>query len=92
MGLPDDEWGQIVAGGSRPVPLPDADALGGVGAQLAGYAAQASFADEVGRTTSASSITPRRALLACRTRSPGEALGAQRGGARVLLPKKCRTR
>jgi fatty-acyl-CoA synthase len=56
MGLPDDEWGQIVAAvvattGAAP---PDADALDAwVGARLAGYKRprRIVFADEVGRTT-----------------------------------------
>lgn len=56
LGVPDDEWGQIVAAvvatdGDDP---PDADALGDwVGAHLAGYKRPRRwvFADEVGRTT-----------------------------------------
>jgi fatty-acyl-CoA synthase len=56
MGLPDDEWGQLVAAvvataGDDP---PDAAALDAwVGARLAGYKRprRIVFADEVGRTT-----------------------------------------
>ena len=57
VGVPDDEWGEIVAavvaatGGDQP---PDADALGEwVGARLAGYKRprRIVFADEVSRTT-----------------------------------------
>jgi acyl-CoA synthetase (AMP-forming)/AMP-acid ligase II len=56
LGVPDDEWGQVVAAvvattGDDP---PDADALGDwVGTRLAGYKRPRRFvfADEVGRTT-----------------------------------------
>ena len=56
LGVPDDEWGEVVAAvvattGDDP---PDADALGDwVGARLAGYKRPRRFvfADEVGRTT-----------------------------------------
>ncbi|HLM19050.1 MAG TPA: AMP-binding protein [Acidimicrobiia bacterium] len=56
LGVPDDEWGQVVAAvvsttGDHP---PDADALGDwVGARLAGYKRPRRFvfADEVGRNT-----------------------------------------
>ena len=57
VGVPDDEWGEIVAAvvasptGADP---PDADALGDwVGARLAGYKRPRRFVfvDEVGRTT-----------------------------------------
>jgi 3-oxocholest-4-en-26-oate---CoA ligase len=56
LGVPDDEWGQVVAAvvATTGADAPDADALGAwVGARLAGYKRprQFVFADEVGRTT-----------------------------------------
>jgi acyl-CoA synthetase (AMP-forming)/AMP-acid ligase II len=56
LGVPDDEWGQVVAAvvATAGDDAPDADALGDwVGARLAGYKRPRRFvfADEVGRTT-----------------------------------------
>jgi len=56
MGVPDDEWGEIVAAvvATTGAAAPDAGALDAwVGARLAGYKRprRIVFADEVGRTT-----------------------------------------
>ena len=100
MGVPDDEWGELVAAvvattGDEP---PDAAALDEwVGARLAGYKRprRIVFADEVGRTTVGKldyEWARRGCALSRSTRcSPGEVLAHEVGRTRAVssCTKKC---